>query len=264
MEIDQLRNQPVYESVYASLKAYGKPVGPQELVMRTVREHIESDHPIPFVGFWGIGKKQDLDENDRRFLEMLSGLQAQITQHHQPGARITVILADMHGVFNGEVLRETKAPAVARYRRLFHNAHAPYLAKVASALKEKGMQAVWLSDLYMNHGLEIPNIYDPIDESSEAYEILTEEDQGRHESYLESARHNRRGVPRLQAAYHYIRERLQEKPMLPRAFPGHIFFVNGGRNLALRVVPEGLMSILYLREGPVWFQDKNQKGGENL
>lgn len=267
MGLDQLKKSPIQDVLYARLKQDGKPVGPNELFMRTIREHIQKGNPIPIVGLWGIGEKQELDGNDDRFLDSLEELQKDIEEVYQPGAQITVILADMHGVFNGEVLyrqgkERIRAGVVARYRRLFQNAHAPYLAKVAQALENKGIQTRWLSDLYKDHRLEIPNIHHPIDVHSEAHRILMEREQGRHESYIQSARHNRRGVEPIRAAYHYLRGRLQEKQMLVDAFPGHIFFVNGGRNLALRIVPEEEMPILYLREGPVWFQYEDMKGGE--
>jgi len=266
MSIEQLKKLPVKDAVYAAMKEHGKPVGANELVMKTLRDQIEAVRPIQFVGFWGIGGKDELDANDYRFIGELEQMQNQIGQLYTQGAHIKIILADMHGVFNGEVLsrdgKDPKAAAVSRYRRLFNNAHAPYLQNVALALQQRGIDILWLSDLYAHQGLEIPNIHEGIDASSQAYEILMEQEQGRHDSYLRSARHNNRGVPVEQAAYHYLRERLQEQPMLVDAFPNHIFFVNGGRNLALRIVPENQLPILYLREGPVWFQHEGGKGGE--
>lgn len=265
MGIDQLRQTPTHEAIFARLKQDGKPVGPNELVMKTIRERMQLGLPLQLVGFWGIGKKDAPDKIDKDFITELGELQNELESIYSGGAQITVILADMHGIFNGEVLEDgIRANDIRKRRKAIGNAHAPYLAKVEQVLHEREIHTVWLSDLYAQYGLEIPNIQEAIDTNSEAWTILQEEDQGRRDSYLHSARHNNRGVSAIQAAYHYIRERLQEKRMLHDLFPNHIFFVNGGRNLAIRIVPEGDMPILYLRRGPVWFLQGDQKGGENL
>lgn len=268
MNIDQIRKLPVPDMLYARLKQEGKPVGQNEIVMNTLREHIKNGDPIRLAGFWGIGEKNKPDDIDTNFMKSLERLKDDIQQQYQPGMQIIIILADMHGVFNGEVLHRNnreiiQANIVARYRRVFHNAHAPYLAYVEKALHERRIETVWLSDLYKSYGLEIPNIHHPIDESSGLYSIFAETEQRRNESYIKSAQeHNRRGVSPQQAAFHYIRERVQEKSMLTQIFPQHILFVNGGRNLAIRLVPEETMPILYLNAGPVWFQKAEQGGGE--
>lgn len=235
--------------VYDILRQSGKPNNYNEYMVKALTHHIASDTPIPIAGFWGVGERENLNEHDNRFLDSLSMLKKKISEVYSYGAEIKVILADLHGVFNGHIDRKAI--------QVFPQPDIPYLNRIQEELHKKDIKTIWLSELYKQCGMQLPDIHEPIDEDSEAYAIL--KDPQRQEGYLYSSRHSRRGVPAIQAAYHYIRERLAEKPMLEKVFKDSLFFVNGGRNLASRLMPEDSLPIHYLHEGPVWFMTGTER-----
>lgn len=256
-------NQYAFSSgMYAAVRPFITPYKKsgydlEQIIHERMDIHRREQTAIPIVGFWGIGEKVAPDAIDLALMQDYVDVQNAIGQIHEPGAQVTILLADEHGIFNGYGRRGN---VLERHQRIFPEATPSYLLQVKAILEANGIQTRWLSEVYREHSLALPNIDDPIDPATLAYQILMDEKLG--PKYLEAARHNRRSNDPIRAAYHYIRERQQEWVI----FPEHsMVFVNGGRNLAHKVMPEHALPILYSTKGPAWFQQAREaKGGENI
>lgn len=227
--------------LYPLIKQSGEAVNNRDNTFEhTLANRIKRRLPIPFVGFWGIGHKPNIDNFDIGMIDNLRALGKQIKAEYEPGAKFTAIMADTHGIYNG----------FGNEEGAIFPQHRPYLHQVTEELKLSDIQTQLLSDLYFKWNMQLPNIRNPLDLDSETYQTL----MLNYDQYIRSAQsHNLRGVDKIQAAYHYVAMRLQERAMLAQAFPDTILFVNGGKKLADPLMPKQ-MPILYLRQSPVWFR----------
>lgn len=219
------------------IRALGENVGDKSnRLVDVLAAHIANQSPISLVGFWGEGGKEAPDQYDFRLMEYLQSLAEGISTHYHPGAHLTEILADLHGVFNGF--------------RLAEDPISPYLQAIARQLETRGATCVWLSDLYQRHYLHLPDISYPVKIHSEADRVF----EKHRRQYLHSAGlHHRTGVGPKEAGYHYVAMRLSERAMLTREFPNSILLINGNKLSSEPLLPHE-MPILYLTIGPVWFK----------
>lgn len=223
------------------------------MIETVAAKKILHDEPFSLVGFWGVGGKDVPDGNDVAFLSELERIDQSILGVHKKGAKTQLILADEHGRFNGFPQEQI----------------CGYLGGIQTLAEERGIDSVWLSKLYRQWGLRLPNPQEPVNPDSEAHVIFwSRQDYARQSAQLvESAkRHNNHlGVDPAQIAYHYAAMRLQEAPRLLDTFPESVLFVNASKELAKPLLPRRMPHI-YLKIGAVWFQkdgiyDKIQKGG---
>ncbi|MBI2010535.1 MAG: hypothetical protein HYS86_05190 [Candidatus Chisholmbacteria bacterium] len=222
---------------------------PDSLSERSLAERILSGQPLSFAAFYGVGGKINVDRYDYALLEELR----QITQSaaavisYAPSTQTTLLLADIHGEFNGFIDPQSGKSSDDSY---------DYLNQVANLAKEMGMQPLWLSQLYQQYGLTLPDLSQPIPEESRARRLVEgHRARGDHraEQLIESARrHHQSGLDPYHIAKHYVAMRLQEAPMLEDLLPASILLVHGSKDLSQAVLPRNVPA-LFLDTRPAWF-----------
>ncbi len=228
-------------SIFPHIRKLGMAMSnPDNLAERILAEHILSASPLSFVGFWGIGKKQEVDSYDIGYVEELRKIRSHIEDKYPHGVKLELLLADAHGVFNGYV-----SPVDLK---------SAYLDQVEGLLERAGFQSRRLSDLYGRHRLELPDSTAPVDDKSDAYRVYAQH----RDQYLRASRrhYGNEVVEGEQGAYWYVAMRLGERPMLESEFPSSFLFVNGTKMAAEPLMPKG-MPVIYLPQGPVWFKEAN-------
>jgi len=216
---------------------------PHSIAQKILADHITQQTPIPFVGFWGVGDKPSADAIDNKYLAELNSIR-QSVQGHEPGTSITIIMADLHGQFNGFI------------EKAEDNNSSSYLAQIAKMLAEQNFQVVWLRNLYRKYSLQLPNINDPI-KFFDNYFSRSEVDAiySKHKQrYVRSTNiHHQHDIDPKQAAYYYVAMRLNEREMLQREYSHSFLLINGTKMASEPLLPKS-MPILYLNTGPVWFK----------
>jgi len=200
---------------------------------KVLAHHFLNQSQIPFVGFWGEGGKDGIDKEDQKYLEELLRIRKVIARYYEHGASINIILADKHGVFNG-FYKDPKS--------------SPYLIKIRAMLEENNIPSLSLNDLYQKHGLELPNISDPVNPLTPAFNVY----EKHKDVYKRHAGHHQIDKDSHKVAYHYVRMRLNERQMLGQEFPNSFLLVNGTKMASQGLLPTS-MPIIYLNVGPVWF-----------
>ncbi|MBI3342415.1 hypothetical protein HY024_04815, partial [Candidatus Curtissbacteria bacterium] len=132
---------------------------PDSIAEKVLEHHIAQQTQIPFVGFWGVGDKPLPDRRDNEYIAELNSIRESVQSQYEPGASIALILADLHGQFNGFI------PNVE------DNRSSSYLYQISKILAEQDIRPIWLRGLYEAHSLQLPNINDRIDYFSEAGEV---------------------------------------------------------------------------------------------
>src|SRR3989338_11614349 len=66
-----------------------------------VLSSIQKNRPIPLIGFWGIGQKQQANSADQRTCEQFSQLRQDVQTVYPPGLKFTFIIALPHAIHNG-------------------------------------------------------------------------------------------------------------------------------------------------------------------
>ena len=225
--------------LYPHVRSLGLEISnPGNVAEQALAHHIAQESPVPLVGFWGEGGKPQVDGLDRRHVAELVATQERVKQHYNPGASVTLILANRHGEYNGHI----KPGETSRY-----------LQEVAGMAQDAQIATRWLSDLYDAYGLTLPDPSDPIDTLSKAGWVYAQH----RDQYYPAARHNKRGVDQNKAGYHYVRMRLQERGMLTQEFPHSFLLINGTKMTAEPLLPRK-MPIIYSDNGSVWFRRERQ------
>ncbi len=100
------------------------------------------------LGFWGVGYRQDANENDGAVLDNLRKLLDEINKAAgKPVARIRLILADIHGRCN--LVPEATA-------RNYFNA-------IINECRKRDFECVYLSDIWSGHGLVLDDVFRELD-----------------------------------------------------------------------------------------------------
>lgn len=192
---------------------------------------ILSDQPIQIVGFWGVGEKRSPDMIDNLLLDEYRIIKklAEITILND--VEVILILADVHGRFNS------------------YEDFEGYLARIGHEARIRGLNPIYLAELYEEWGIVLPDIKQPID-----INLWQEFMKLRQSSQLiESAgRHNRSDMKPEEAAFWYWLMRRQEAEPIARSFPNGVLFINGSRDLGVATLPLDMPHV-YSRFGPVWF-----------
>lgn len=213
---------------------------PSDALAKNIAYHIERQIPIPLVGFWGEGGKENLDQYDHELLDHLRQLKDLIGFEYKPSASIILVLANVHGHFNGYSSQLSE--------------RSPYLERIREELETYGMSERWLSDLYEKYSISLPDPSDPIDPSSETYAVLMKNEQ----IYRRSATlHYVGDEDETYSAYRYVEMRLRERSMLKQEFPDSILFITGTKQAAQSLMPQGV-PVLYLKKGPAWFKKEDK------
>lgn len=226
------------EALFSHIKTMGVAMSnPDNVLQRILAEHALRRQSLPFVGFWGVGEKSEVDLLDLEYLDRLEVKRRWVEAGYSHGASFTFILADLHGVFNGYVDQG--------------DLQSGYLNEVQELLERQGFQTRKLSELYSFYSLTIPDSSGSIDTWSEAHLVY-----GAHREQYEKAaqRHHRNGgSEEANGGYWYVAMRLSERGMLMSEFPDAILLVNGSKMTAEPLMPPR-MPVFYLPEGPVWFK----------
>lgn len=224
-----------------------------EVMVKTLEQRVIQKQPIAFVGFWGVGEKSAVDAVDRTLMQEYEDMRRAVQEHHDQGVHITLILADMHGLFNGyfECGGDLKEGIAVPLKQSIPTG---YLDAVNEELMRRNLEAKWLSNLYKAHDISLPDSSYQFSPRNEAYQVFSKHP----DQYIRSAgRHHRNEYSPKQAALLYLETRLRERDMLTREFPGAIAAVNGHKMTAEPLFPRA-MPILYLRKGPAWFKDEKR------
>lgn len=197
--------------------------------------------PISFTAFWGVGGKELPDSYDERFLSELESIRSSVAViYPEGGSHIQLLLADEHGVFN-----QFTNPQIYGY-----------LVRVQDQARTRGVDSIWLSDLYRKWQLAVPDSRIPTDGSPTVLKLWEDSKYFRQrEQLVESARKHHQIIENAeQIAFHYAAMRLQEASFLAQTFPDTILLVNSSKDLAKLLLPPQLPHI-YLKMPPVWFQE---------
>lgn len=220
-----------------------------EIMVKALVRRVEQEQPIAFVGFWGVGDKNSIDSKDRELIDEYQRMVNAVQKEYPPGAHVSIILADMHGRFNGYA-RGVQEHQLSQGQETEMPQPNQYLSQIQEELNRTGISSVWLSSLYQQFCLSLPDVHAPIDFESEAHIVFA-----RHrDQYTRSAAlRSRSDMSPEKAAEYYVQIRLREREMLLQAFPDTILVVNGNRMTSEPLMPKN-MPTLYLQEGPAWFQ----------
>jgi hypothetical protein len=201
---------------------------------RRLQANILNNQPIPMVGFWGIGGKQKPDRHDEDLLEEYEAIREAVRRQYPQGADMMLLLANVHGKFNG------------------YKDFNGYLEVVAADANQRGIASISLNDLYSEWGILLPDPNIPIDKKSRDWEEFKK--SRRFGQLVESAaKHNQVGLNPEEAAFYYWIMRRQEREPLAQSFSNAILLVNGSEDLGREVLPLN-MPHMYMKVGPVWFQ----------
>lgn len=218
---------------------------PNNIMQIVLADHIKQSSPIPLVGFWGVGEKASADLFDKSYINSLAEMEQKAQGHYSAGAKITIILADLHGRFNGYPEEDMNG----------------YLFEVSENLRDAEINSVYLSNLYDQAGLVLPDSTKPIEWNnvSRGTQNWTDWVYLKHKDQIvNSAKAHHKGeLDPNSAAYYYISMRLNEREMLSDSFPNSILLVNGTKHTSQPLLPYD-MPILYLREGPPWFRKEGK------
>lgn len=98
-----------------------------------IKTALVTAQPLKFVGYWGVGRRDSINEFDTRSMKRLSELVTAINDVCKfKFCEMTLVLADYHGKSNG--LPESTARA--------------YLGKIETLAHERGLRTVYLSQIW--------------------------------------------------------------------------------------------------------------------
>ncbi|MBI2337688.1 hypothetical protein HYU95_00740 [Candidatus Daviesbacteria bacterium] len=227
--------------VYAALQTFSKGIhNSGNILERLVAAKILEGQPLSLTAFWGVGGKRSLNTEDEKLLSEYEKMRESIQTIYPQGANIQLLLADKHGFFN-----KFTGPQVYEY-----------LVRIQDQANKRGINTIWLSDLYRQWNLVIPDSRNLIDEPP-SYGWLWHNPKyfRQHAQLVQSAgKHHQSEEDPEQVAYHYAVMRLQEAPFLAKTFPDTILLINSSKDLAKLLLPQDLPH-LYLRVSPVWFEE---------
>lgn len=236
------------DEVYAAIKNHGlvrSTHNSGNLFEGTIVRSIVNSSLVQLVAFWGVGDKSQPDQHDLKLMNDFQAIREKLRSHDLTD-KIFILLADEHGKNNGFVDASGQ----------LNVGSMNYLSAINHQAQALGMQSVWLSELYAEFRLSLPDRSEPITPESEAYQVFMAPGahaEHRREQWLEAARkHNKNGNDPQQEVLYYIQMRLNERQMLQDAFPEGILMVNGSKD-AKPLLPQN-MPHLYLRTPPPWFQ----------
>ncbi len=203
----------------------------QGVIDGIIKNAVASQSPIPLVSFCGIGDKDGLDDRDYIGFNAFGGLNEHISKYYKPGIAVSVIIADIHGVFNG-YYNETYAQAAQD--------HLVNQAWVAQTVK--------LSDLYNAYRLYLPT---PEMIDGHVATFLEEQPELSEQLSVQAQRHYK-GEHDGYGHLLYAHMRLQERDMLMSEFGYSMLMVHGSPSNSRDLLPS--MGILYLNMEPHWFR----------
>ena len=204
-----------------------------ELIYTKILESV----PLEFVGFWGVGGKINMDQTDLELIHFYEIMRSRIVELYKKGINLRILLADVHGRFNGYEPQ-------------------PYLDLVQAHLAQVGIQSQSLGGLYESWGLELPGADESIDSNSPIFkDFFSPNAKYKHAAKImisNARKHNlSRSDPEV-AAFQYVQMRLQETSVLERTYPNSVLLVHSSKDLAMPVLPRN-MPHMYLKVRPVWF-----------
>ncbi len=219
----------------------------EEVLVNAVVELIMARQPVPIIGFRGFGGKVAPDDYDSAYIDRLNLLRDAVSAHHEPGVTMRIILADIHGVFNGFLSTNENGQV-----------HLPaYLVEIQESLHAQGVATKPLSEFYTAYRLTLPQSLTDVSQQA-AYVFAKNREQ-----FIESSgKHNKRGLDPEIAARLYVQMRWQEIPMLKAEARGGLTICKGSKSLGNEFHP---MPTVFLNGQTPWFtNDTAMKGGETI
>lgn len=163
--------------------------------------------PIVFSGFWGVGRRREAAEPDRRALARLNELRSEIdTALGQPQTEIRLVLADLHG----------------RCNRIPDDHIDRYFEEIAALAAENGLTTRRLSELWQEAGLSEDDVERM---AADPAIVAAWREFPMRDDFLRQAE-NRCGSPERaeEFAFRYYCTCIAERGMLSAALAGTIFF----------------------------------------
>ncbi len=177
----------------------------------TVQRALLAAAPLRFVGLWGVARRAQLADADRRALDRLARTVAEVRAHPEVGgAELHLLLADVHGRLNGV------PPALA----------SAYLQAVAAHAARRGLQVSALSQLWREAGLREQDR--EAGARAPALRAAFAASPLREQLLRQAAGRCPPGRTPEEHARQYFWTVTQENPHLAQRFAGHIFFTYSG------------------------------------
>jgi L-tyrosine isonitrile synthase len=195
-----------------------------KLLQQAVAAALELHAPIPFVLYWGKGRRNRSEGPELQCLDYLGALTARVRDVYEPGAKITLICTDTHAELNGHCKQDIQQ----------------YFDDVRLVAEQRGFETCWLGPLVKAAG-NLATVT-PLDEIVPA-ETLASLTASAQKWY-------RGGATAQEGALTYLRMNLIEQRVVERAFPGSIFITfNGGK-----------MRCLFPKQLPIFYMYSLRRG----
>ncbi len=186
----------------------------EDVLEKNIIKSLNNKTPLEFVGFWGAGEKEAIDNHDKNALRYFKSYIENIKSVFAPEIKITWILSDAHAKNNGY--------AEEKYTK--------YLEQIKVALEEAGFQVIYLSQLWEKWNLKEQDIQ----------ESLEKQEKNWWSKVAIAAQLEKQAQKRFKmddfvfgAQKYYIMRKL-EKPHLEKEFKDCVFFsFNDGQTQSL-------------------------------
>lgn len=206
-----------------------------EEIQTIISNHVMENHPIPLIGFWGVGPKDQPNGVDKATCEFLKQYDNDIKTIYPPGLSLQFIFSTLHGVQNG----------IAR------DIIDSYCRGMETIFQHYGFGWVYLDPLWQTYHISFEKINDAIHAKPTNWWESIEN----HDLIEANARaHNQRRPPQEAGQFYFVMRKM-EKRMFQEEYGKHIFHTFSDRRL-LNVLPDMPMLFLYARKGLVntpWF-----------
>ena len=206
-----------------------------EALTKTVSDALEDNRPVPFILYWGKGRRDDVEAPERQCLDYLDKLSDRISEIYPVGAEITLILTDTHAALNGY-----SEDSISRY-----------FSAVTAESRRYGIATVLLSQIVQDYPSE-PMLDAVAQISTDQFAELV---RSAEKWYRGS------GSPE-QGAMAYYRANMVEKAAVQQCCPSAIFVTFNGSSHRF-LLPSGL-PVFYMysiRKGVAvkpWFIDDHR------
>jgi len=180
----------------------------RDAILEILQASLLGDTPFYLTGYWGVGDRDRADHHDRRVLDNLHELRAEVNQHiDRPLAKIKLILADIHG----------------RANFIPEHSAGSYLEAIAEECKSRGFEHLWMSEIWSQNGLDLESVLERL--STEKFERAWERFPLK-EQFIKQAGRRAKGGDAEGLARRYYAVITVEREAVGRYCAGNIFFTH--------------------------------------
>jgi acyl-CoA synthetase (AMP-forming)/AMP-acid ligase II len=179
-----------------------------EAILKVIQDSLIDDTPFCLMGYWGVGHRDRVDENDKAVLDNLRMLADEADRCvNKLLVRLKLILADIHGRCN--LVLEASARS--------------YFAAIAEECRGRGFEHVYLSDIWAQNGLILEDILKRAE--TQAFSRVWEEFPLKDQFIKQAKRHLPQGDAE-KAARRYYAVVMTEREAVARYGSGAVFFTH--------------------------------------